>query len=96
MDTYPMDYEKDTICDAAEILNGLAEQGECEAAFGAFAERLSDASIGQLLLQLPFTEVVGDPESRSARYLAVEVADALGPDHAQALYHFAVLVTKLV
>ena len=36
----------------------------------------------------------GEPR-QSNRVLALEVADALGVEGAQRLYHFAVLVTKL-
>lgn len=38
-----------------------------------------------LLLQMPLDD----------KHLAVDVAEELGPDNAQALYRFAVLVTKL-
>lgn len=36
-----------------------------------------------------------DEMTREEKAFAVEVADHIGPDFAQKLYHFAVLVTKL-
>lgn len=51
----------------------------------------SEEAIGELLLGLPITE----RGEKLDRHLAVEVADVLGPDNAQAWYHFIVLVTKL-
>ena len=72
-------------------LNELATLGGWEEGFTQFVERLDNEALGQLLLQFPFTE--GD--ERPNRKLALEVADILGPDYAQDLYRFAVLVTKL-
>ena len=55
---------------------------------------LSAPAIGSIILTLPIT-AAGDPEAALDRHLAVDVADTIGPDWAQALYRFAVLVTKL-
>jgi len=59
-----------------------------------YMESLSNEAIGQIVLNLPMTEN-GDPDSPIDGHLAVDVAKELGPDWAQALYRFAVLVTKL-
>lgn len=51
-----------------------------------------NSALAAMLLQFPF----GDVETeRPNRQLALEAADVLGPDYAQLLYRFAVLVTKL-
>ena len=81
--------------DAAKHFNELAEMGGWEEGFAQCVEKLSNEALGQLLLQFPLTESPVDTEGRPNRQLALEVADIIGPDHAQALYRFAVLVTKL-
>ena len=54
---------------------------------------LTGDAIGELLLAMPIVE----PTSNELldQHLAVDVANALGPDHAQNWYRFIVLVTKL-
>lgn len=60
-----------------------------------FIEDLSDKAIANLLLKMPITKEPGNPEAGVNKRLALEAAEALGPDWAQSLYRFAVLVTKL-
>ena len=55
---------------------------------------LTDKAIGELLLAIPITQEGGHFDEIN-QHLAVDVARVLGPDHAQAWYRFAVLVTKL-
>lgn len=62
---------------------------------GHFVEHLSDKAAAGILLNLQITKEPGLPESGVNKRLALETAERLGPDWAQALYHFAVLVTKL-
>ena len=62
---------------------------------GAFFEHLSDKAAATVLLNLRLTTELGNHESGVNKRLALETAERLGPDWAQALYHFAVLVTKL-
>ncbi len=54
---------------------------------------LTGDALGELLLAMPIME----PTSNELldMHLAVDVANALGPDHAQNWYRFIVLVTKL-
>jgi len=63
-----------------------------ETASAAIAE-LDDEQIANLLL----TAVDwGDPETETPnRHLAVEMAEAFGPDHSQVMYRFAVLMTRV-
>lgn len=50
------------------------------------------SALAEFMLQLPW----GDAETeRPNKRLALEVAETFGPDWAQVLYRFAVLVTKL-
>jgi hypothetical protein len=58
-------------------------------------DHLSDEAVGNLLLQLIGPEVDRERMSRRGKTMAMTVAEVLGPDHAQALYRFAVLVTRL-
>lgn len=62
---------------------------------GHFVEHLSDKAAAGVLLNLQITAEPGLPESGVNKRLALEAAERLGPDWAQALYRFAVLVTKL-
>lgn len=62
---------------------------------GHFVEHLSDKAAAGILLNLQITAEPGLPESGVNKRLALEAAERIGPDWAQALYHFAVLVTKL-
>lgn len=66
-------------------------------AWGAFVRLLSDQAIGNLMLQFPIVDcpVNADPNAPVEKHLGVEVAKALGPDWAQAWYHFIVFVTKV-
>jgi hypothetical protein len=58
-------------------------------------DHLSDEAVGHLLLQLIGPEVDRERMSRHGKEMAMTVAEILGPDHAQSLYRFAVLVTRL-
>lgn len=74
---------------AAEVGIGLDEPEELFNAFSAMNGEVG----GHVLMQwLGDKDGVGDPR---LKHLAVDVAEVLGPDHAQTLYRFAVLVTKL-
>ena len=63
----------------------------------SFTTFLTDKALARLILQIPITEGPGnaDPDAAIRKHFAVDVADEIGPDWAQALYRFAVLVTKL-
>ena len=64
--------------------------------FDTLFSRMNAPTIGNCILQMPLA--ANPMEARTAnvnKTLALEVAEVLGPDHAQTLYHFAVLVTKL-
>jgi len=84
--------------DACRDMNIVAEGEVCEPEefFHTFA-CLSGEAFGHLLLQVigSHTDHGTEALKASGKKLAVDVADILGPDHAQALYRFAVLVTKL-
>lgn len=80
-------------CAGRDFLTGASRALEEEGG-AAFIEGLSPAAIGAIILNLPLTRN-GDPDGPIDKHLAVEVAEALGPDWAQALYRFTVLVTKL-
>ena len=60
-----------------------------------FIQGFSGTALGEMILQMPLTKNPMDEQSRPNPVLACEVAEQLGPDHAQALYRFAVLVTKV-
>lgn len=62
---------------------------------GHFVEHLSEKAAAGVLLNMQITAKPGLPESGVNKRLALEAAERLGPDWAQALYHFSVLVTKL-
>jgi len=85
----------DTV-DAAIALGAQAVETACaitdepEDSLSRFT--LSPEAMAQHLLQLPFTS---DCFNTMNKRLALETAEAFGPDHAQGLYRFAVLVTKL-
>ena len=70
-------------------MRGLAREEIAAEIIGLTPEGM----VADLLLQIPWTE--GGPTARPNRNLALEATDVLGPDWGQALYHFAVLVTKL-
>lgn len=55
---------------------------------------LPPITLGQLLLKFPLTQDGLDTGSLD-RHLAVDVADAIGPDWGQTWYRFICLVTKL-
>jgi len=65
--------------------------------FDDVARLMPNKMIAQMLLHLPIIDGAGnnDPDGRLDRHLAVDVAETLGPDWAQAWYRFIVLVTKL-
>jgi hypothetical protein len=50
--------------------------------------------LAELFASIPFGET-SDPDSALNKHFAVAVAEELGPDMAQQLYRFAVLVTKI-
>jgi hypothetical protein len=79
-------------CLGRAFSNLLADKDEGEY-LSTFSHHVSGELIGQLILQLPLT-IMGDYGKLDKR-LAIDVAETLGPDHAQTLYKFAVLVTKL-
>lgn len=60
----------------------------------AWIESLSQPALANIFLNLPLT-TNADPDGPLDKRLALEVAEAIGPDHAQKLYRFAVLVTKI-
>lgn len=60
----------------------------------AWIESLSHPALANIFLNLPLT-TDADPDGPLDKRLALEVAEAIGPDHAQKLYRFAVLVTKI-
>lgn len=68
-----------------------------ESDWSSFVDFIPDEAIGRLLLQLPIVDGPGkaDPGESIRKHLAVDVAETLGPDWAQAWYRFVVLVTKL-
>lgn len=73
-----------------ELLNsGLVEDEEMSR---EFITQLSNENIAKLLLQMHFGDIFTEKPNKR---LAVEVSEQFGPEWAQVLYHFAVLVTKL-
>ena len=79
----------------AEVFND--QDGELQAvAAMELAAQLDDESRAQLVFQL-LSHGEGDPTFLSHRdkQFALELSDLIGPDHAQWLYRFAVLCTKL-
>ena len=75
-----------------EVLNH--ETIEPEMFFGYAAGNLPKEAIAQLIMQSFHMEPDGN-FTRHEKGLALEFAETLGPDYAQRLYRFAVLVTKL-
>ena len=75
-----------------EVLNH--ETIEPEMFFGYAAGNLPKEAIAQLMMQSFDMEPDGN-FTRHEKNLALEFAEAFGPDYAQRLYRFAVLVTKL-
>ena len=57
-------------------------------------ESLTDKTRAQIMLKMPWTQM-HNPDGPLDKHFAVEVAETLGPDWAQALYRFAVLTTKV-
>ena len=55
---------------------------------------MTDTAKANILLQIIGTHTEME-QSRDFKLLAVELAEVLGPDHAQTLYRLAVLTTKL-
>ena len=62
---------------------------------GTFVDDLTPEAVATIILNLPITKERGPHEAVVNKRLALETADRIGPDQAQALYRFAVLVTKL-
>ena len=85
----------DVVRDAVEAafitLSHAAESYDPSEFFGPTRACLSDEAFAHILLQL----IRENGEKLEQNVRAAQVADIIGPDHAQALYHFAVLVTKL-
>lgn len=71
-----------------------AALGDHEAQLGAVINNLSQETLAKMLLQMPWTKPEGDPDGNPNLPFVGHVAEILGPDWAQALYHFAVRVTK--
>ena len=70
----------------------LCEGGQPWEFFGPSRVYLSDEAFAHILLQM----IGENGDTRLEQNIrAAQVADIIGPDRAQALYHFAVLVTKL-
>ena len=87
--------ELDSVEVAFTTLSRVAKGGVAEPCefFGPSRGYLSDEAFAHILLQL----VGENGDTRLEQNIrAAQVADIIGPDHAQALYHFAVLVTKIV
>lgn len=61
--------------------------------FAGFVRAMPEEMLARLLLQFPLTD--GLDTGRVNRKLALAVAEEFGPDWAQTLYRFSVLVTKL-
>ena len=74
---------------------GFNEAWEQPGDMAEFVRELSPEVLADFMLQIQVTVEPGDPEELVNKKLAVEVADMLGPDWAQAWYHFIVLVTKV-
>jgi len=82
---------REEVEDFVAIMNEAAAQAHPADLFGP-CRQLSGVAAGHLLLQW-----LSPGETLSARdkMHAVHVAEVLGPDYAQKLYHFAVMVTRL-
>jgi hypothetical protein len=89
--------ELESVRKAMDELSRIAEGevNEPTEFFCVARAHLSDEAVGNLLLQLIGPEVDQDRFSRQGKEMAMTVAEILGPDHAQSLYRFAVLVTRL-
>jgi hypothetical protein len=96
-DLRPYSGYKEILNFAFEAMSECARQSNIdpEEIFETARERLSAEAVGHLLLQLIGPEVDQDRFSRQGKEMAMTVAEILGPDHAQSLYRFAVLVTRL-
>lgn len=55
----------------------------------------TDTLARMFLGAFPITNELGNPDARPHKSFALTVAETIGPDWAQAWYHFIVLVTKL-
>jgi hypothetical protein len=73
---------------ATDAAEGLDDPGEIYQP----AHALNGTQLGQLIMQ---ALACPDGLTQAARHKAVDAAETMGSDHAQALYHWAVLVTKL-
>ena len=84
----------DSVTEAFTTLSRVAEGEVAEpwTFFGPNRAHLSDEAFAHILLQM----IGENGDTRLEQNIrAAQVADIIGPDRAQALYHFAVLVTKL-
>ena len=61
----------------------------------SFVEQLTPEAFGELTLQFLGSGMMGNPQSPVNKIAAVKVADRLGPDWCQALYHFSVFCTRV-
>jgi hypothetical protein len=74
-------------------MNELLTNADYEDFAEAFIDQLTPNNLAKLLSIIPLTE--SEDDDRPNRFLALRCADVLGPETAQDLYHFSVLVTKL-
>jgi hypothetical protein len=82
-----------TLTASAIVVNIEARSGGDEPIFDGFRSEIEPEALAMFLLKAVRW---GDVETATPnKRLALEVAEAFGPDWAQVLYHFAVLVTKL-
>ena len=72
------------------------EDEDVQAEMGvALASSLTDVSRAQLIFNLLTYQSTSEARLNDAdKHLAVDLAETIGPDRAQWLYHFAVFVTK--
>lgn len=76
------------------FLEAAGTSADHEARLGAIINNLSPETLARMLLQFPWTRPEGDPDGSPNLPFVGHVAEVLGPDWAQAFYHFAVRVTK--
>lgn len=86
-------YTKEAPTEAIEIASFL--EVATPANIGAVIDLLSLEAKARIMLQMPWTSSPGDPDALPNLAFAGHVAQELGPDHCQALYHFAVRCTKI-
>lgn len=77
----------------AEAMDHLANTECGEEVIAHFIRQLDYRTIGALMLQMPVAP--GGVDMAPNKHLAVDVAETIGPDRAQAWYRFIVLVTKV-